>query len=91
MANSDPGLFFSRRKIETWRAPREVLQKARRVIEKLENGLPYWKLHGKRLQYDRCRISIPLGPHWRMLADDINGQLVVREILSHQRYNIKHP
>jgi len=88
---NDVNAFFRRRQIEVGRAPREVLTKARRVIEKLEQGLPYWKLRGKRLQYDRQRISIPLGPRWRLLADDLNGQLVVREVLSHQNYNIRHP
>ncbi len=83
--------FFERRHIDIRRVPGEVLARARRVIEKLKKGQPYWQLRGKRLQYDRCRISIPLGPHWRMLADDIHGKVVVREILSHQRYNIKHP
>jgi len=91
MFMSDPHSFFRRRKIEVGRAPREVLAKARRVIEKLEQGQPYWKLRGKRLQYDRQRISIPLGPRWRLLADDLDGKLVVREILSHQSYNIRHP
>ena len=88
---SDSGSFFRRRKIEVGRAPRDVLSRARRVIEKLEKGHPYWKLRGKRLQYDRRRISIPIGRDWRILADDIDGKLVVREVLSHQSYNIKHP
>jgi hypothetical protein len=91
MFMSDPGAFFRRRKIQVGRAPREVLVRARRMIEKLEKGQPYWKLHGKRLQYDRRRISIPVGPHWRILADDLNGKLVVTEVLSHQSYNIRHP
>jgi hypothetical protein len=91
MFMSEPGTFFRRRNIQVGRAPRNVLFKARRIIERLEKGQPYWKLRGKRLQYDRQRISIPLGPHWRILADDINGQLVVREVLSHQSYNIRHP
>jgi hypothetical protein len=79
--------FFQRRNIAVGRVPARILARARRVIEKLEKGQPYWQLRGKRLQHDRCRISIPLGRRWRMLADDDHGQVHVRSVLSHETYN----
>ena len=79
--------FFVSRGIQVGRLPDQVLTRARQTIEKLERGQPYWKLHGKRLQRDRRTISIPLGPRWRILAEDVDGCLHVRAVISHQTYN----
>ena len=79
--------FFARRGIQVERLPGQVLERARQIIEKLESGQPYWKLRGKRLHSDRCKISIPVGRRWRMLADDLDGAVRVRRILSHETYN----
>ncbi|MGD0709496.1 MAG: hypothetical protein ABSA51_13775 [Anaerolineaceae bacterium] len=54
--------FFSRRGILTHNAPSDVLARARRIITRLEAGTPYWRLHGKRLHWNRSVISIPGGP-----------------------------
>ena len=81
--------FFTRRGIRISRAPRQILLRARQIVEKLERGEPYWKLHGKRLGCNRFRISIPLGRDWRILADDVHGRVVVREVLSHEKYNLR--
>ncbi len=79
--------FFASRGIRVGRLPGEVLERARKAIEKLESGQPYWKLSGKRLRRDRRTISIPLGRRWRLLAEDGDGQLRVRSVLSHEAYN----
>jgi len=79
--------FFTSRNIQVGRLPEQVLERARQTIEKLENGQPYWKLRGKRLQRDRSTISIPLGRRRRILAEDVNGSLRVRAVISHQTYN----
>lgn len=79
--------FFEQREIETRRIPLEVLERARKVVERIEGGQTIWKLRGKRMHYDRCRISIPVGRRWRMLAADLDGVVRVRCILSHESYN----
>ena len=33
------------------------------------------------------RRLIPLGLRWRILADDVDGQMLVRRVMSHQTYN----
>jgi hypothetical protein len=58
-------------------------------VERLERGEPYMTFRGKRLRRNRKRISIPLGLKWRMLAEDVDGRLQVRRILSHQAYNTR--
>ena len=79
--------FFSRRGILTHYAPSYGLARARRIITRLEAGTPYRKLHGKRLQFNRCVISIPVGRTWRILAEDKAGRVQARQVLSHSRYN----
>ena len=82
-----PSDFFRRRGILIHNAPIEVLLKARGIIARLESGTPYWKLRGKRLQWNRRVISIPVGRSWRILAEYDRGRVKARQVLSHSRYN----
>jgi len=66
-----------------------VLAKARRVICRLEQGVPYWQMRGKRLQRDRSVISIPVGRHYRLLAEDRDGRISPCELLSHALYDTR--
>jgi len=52
--------FFTRRGIPVHGIPPAVLAKARQIIARLEAGTPYWKLHGKRLHWNRSVTSIPV-------------------------------
>ena len=79
--------FFEKRGIDIRHVPLEVLTRARKVVLRLEHGESYLTFRGKRLRRNRKRISIPLGLKWRMLADEVNGQPLVRRIMSHQTYN----
>jgi hypothetical protein len=79
--------YFNQRHILVNRTPPAVLQRARQVIERLEQGVPYWRLRGKRLRCNRELISIPVGRKWRILAIDCSGRIVPAEVLSHARYN----
>ena len=81
--------FFNRREIDAKHVPLEILTRARKVVLRLEHGESYLTFHGKRLRRNRKRISIPLGPKWRMLAEDVDGRILVQRILSHQAYNTK--
>ena len=61
--------FFEKRDIETRHIPPDVLERARKVVERIEGGESYLSVHGKRLVLNHRRISIPLGRKWRLLAD----------------------
>ena len=76
--------FFEKRAIDTRHVPLEVLTRARKVVLRLEHGESYLTFRGKRLRRNRKRISIPLGPKWRMLADDVDGRMQVCQIMSHE-------
>jgi hypothetical protein len=79
--------FFTRRSVSVRSVPGHVLEKARSIICRLEEGIPYWQMRGKRLQRDRSVISIPVGQHYRLLAVDKDGRVSPRELLSHAGYN----
>jgi len=79
--------FFEKRGIDIRHVPLEVLTRARKVVLRLEHGESYLTFRGKRLRRNRKRISIPLGLKWRILADEVDGQPLVRRIMSHQTYN----
>jgi hypothetical protein len=79
--------FFEKRGIDIRHVPLEVLTRARKIVLRLEHGESYLSFHGKRLRRNHKRISIPLGLKWRILADEVDGQPLVRRIMSHQTYN----
>ena len=79
--------FFDKRGIDTGHVPWEVLLRARKIVLRIEQGESYLLFRGKRIRRNRKRISIPLGLHWRILADDVGGRVRIRRILSHQRYS----
>lgn len=79
--------FLARRGVSVRSVPEHVLEKARLIVCRLDEGVPYWQMRGKRLQRDRTVISIPVGRHYRLLAVDRNGQVSPRELLSHAGYN----
>ena len=67
--------------------PSDVLERARKVVERIESGESYLSVHGKRLVLNHRRISIPLGRKWRLLADEEDDQLSFRAVMSHQTYD----
>ena len=79
--------YFSQRRIHVSHTPPDVLRRARLVIERLEGGVPYWRLRGKRLRRDRDLISIPIGRKWQILAVDSGERVIPCRVLSHARYN----
>jgi hypothetical protein len=87
MSNGGPGAFFAERNIQAERIPNNVLEKARKIIGKIERGVPYTTFRGKRLSTDREKISIPVGRKWRMLARDSPNGIHVYAVLSHETYN----
>jgi hypothetical protein len=80
--------FFSTRSIECDRLPENVLEKAESIVLRIENGEHFQRLGGKRMYFDKTLISIPVGMKYRIIARDANGQLSVKYVVTHERYNI---
>jgi hypothetical protein len=87
MKNSGPAAFFDQRGIQAERIPGNIMEKARKIVQKIERGVSYSTFRGKRLTCDRKKISIPVGRKWRMLARDSPEGIQVYAILSHETYN----
>lgn len=87
MSNGCPAAFFASRNIQAERIPKNVQEKARKIIRKIERGVPYTTFRGKRLVTDRETISIPVGRKWRMLARDSPDGIQVYALLSHGNYD----
>jgi hypothetical protein len=68
-----------------------LVLKARSILDGLDQGRDYREFGGKRLNYDRTIISIPLNRDYRMICHDINGKPVPNCVLSHEAYNRTKP
>lgn len=84
--------FFVRRGIRIpQHAPAWILAKARLIILKIERGVSFQALKGKRMSYDRNVVSIPIGRSWRLLAICKEDACLPQRLLTHQDYNHRRP
>ena len=70
---------------------RELVIEARDVLAGIGAGRHYAEFGGKRLNYDRTIISVPLGRDYRILFRDDDGWLMPIVAMSHDVYNKKKP
>lgn len=73
--------------------PKDVVVKARQILQGLANGQSYHLFRGKRLNHDRSIISIPVTRNYRLLYKD-QGQgsvLIPIAVVSHEDYNVCKP
>ncbi|MGD1901071.1 MAG: hypothetical protein ACFB9N_02395 [Geitlerinemataceae cyanobacterium] len=68
-----------------------LVVKARNIIHSLHDGQDYRDFGGKRLNYDRQVISIPLNRDYRMICHDIDGKPTPKSVVSHEEYNRTKP
>ena len=71
--------------------PRAYQTRAREVMRKIAAGASHTEFKGKRLQYDRTMISVPLGTHWRLLFREEDKVPVPMKCMSHSDYNGRKP
>jgi len=69
----------------------KLVIKARSIITGLDQGQDYREFGGKRLNYDRQVISIPLNRDYRMICHDIDGKPTPQGVVSHEEYNRTKP
>ncbi|NJN61230.1 MAG: hypothetical protein HC795_06620 [Coleofasciculaceae cyanobacterium RL_1_1] len=68
-----------------------LVMKARNIIHSLDSGQDYRDFGGKRLNYDRQVISIPLNRDYRMICHDVDGKPTPQSVVSHEQYNRTKP
>lgn len=71
--------------------PKNVVLKARQIIDALQNSHNYRDFHGKRLRHDRMVISIPVTRNYRLLCRDQGSLIVPEAVVSHEDYNVCKP
>ncbi len=82
---------FTHDYIDLRELPKNVVIKAREIIQGLENQKNYREFHGKRLRHDRFIVSIPVTRHYRLLCRDHGAFLAPEAVISHEDYNICKP
>ncbi|MGL5035209.1 MAG: DUF7682 family zinc-binding protein [Microcystaceae cyanobacterium] len=71
--------------------PKNVVVKARQILQGLENHQDYREFHGKRLRHDRFVVSIPVTRNYRLLCRDQGAFLTPEAVVSHEEYNVCKP
>jgi hypothetical protein len=71
--------------------PKNVVIKAREIIQGLANQKNYREFHGKRLRHDRFIISIPVTRNYRLICRDFGSFLAPEAVVSHEDYNVCKP
>ena len=82
---------FDRDPIDLSELPRNVVIKARHIIQGLESQRNYREYHGKRLRHDRFIISIPVTRNYRLLCRDCGAFVTPEAVISHEDYNVCKP
>ena len=78
---------FASDPIDLSQLPKQVVQKARSILQKLDQGTGFWELRGKRLSFDRSLVRLPVGYHYRLLCRLSENRLNPLKVLSHESYN----
>ncbi len=71
--------------------PKNVVIKARQIIQDLQSQKSYVDFRGKRLRHDRFVISIPVTRNYRLLCRDYGSFLNPEAVVSHEDYNVCKP
>ena len=82
---------FSQDPIDLRELPKNVVLKAREILQGLQNQRNYRDFHGKRLRHDRFIISIPVTRNYRLICRDHGNLLVPEAVISHEDYNVCKP
>ncbi|SDY08743.1 hypothetical protein SAMN05421644_12833 [Allochromatium warmingii] len=70
---------------------KNLVEKARKIIADIHAGGSYTIYKGKRMNYDRHVISVPLNRDWRLIFQDTQDGIRCYQLLSHEQYNVKKP
>ena len=65
--------------------------KARKIIAGIANGIPYTQFRGKRMNYDRHVISIPINRDFRLIYHETATGLELTQVIDHEKYNVTKP
>ena len=70
---------------------KKLVLKARQILTQIKTGISFHQLGGKRLNYDRKTLSVPVNNDYRLLFRRNTTGWQVFQLLSHEEYNVKKP
>ncbi|NVB37461.1 hypothetical protein G6O69_06430 [Pseudenhygromyxa sp. WMMC2535] len=70
---------------------KNLVLRARTILDAVSKGAPWHQFNGKRLRHDRDVISVPIGRRYRLLFRTDEGSPQPVEVLSHENYNATKP
>jgi hypothetical protein len=79
--------FFSTRGIDCDEVPDHVFANAQNIIEQIERGAHFGQLQGKRMFFDRSKVTIPVGRSYRLIACERDKKLQFTRLVTHENYN----
>lgn len=70
---------------------KKLVLKARIILNAIRSGEQFQNFNGKRMNYNRKIVSIPIDNDYRILFKEDESGLVPFEVMSHEDYNVKKP
>lgn len=67
--------------------PKPIVIKTRQILAQLNQGIPPSQLQGKRFNFDRTLLRIPVTYRYRLLCRWYADRVVPLQVLSHEAYN----
>lgn len=67
--------------------PKPIVLKTRQILKALEQGAPLGALRGKRFQFDRTLVRIPVTYRYRLLCRWQQDKILPLMVSSHEAYN----
>jgi len=73
------------------RKPRDVVNRARKIVERIRDGAKAHEVGAKRMNHARDRLSVAIGRSWRLVLREVDGVLEPLALMSHETYNGTKP
>jgi len=78
---------FANDPIDLTHLPKPIVIKTRQILAALDQGISPGKLQGKRFQFDRTLLRIPVTYRYRLFCRWYGDRIVPLQVLTHEAYN----
>lgn len=78
---------FTHDPIDLTHLPKPIVIKTRRILASLNQGMAPGQLQGKRFNFDRTLLRIPVSYRYRLLCRWQAGKIIPLQVLTHEAYN----
>jgi hypothetical protein len=73
--------------IDLTHLPKPIVLKTRKILESLNQGVAPGQLQGKRFNFDRTLLRIPITYRYRLLCRWYCDRIIPVQVLTHEAYN----